>query len=125
LERIEEAVSRLPASYNIAAGAIAAPDGVTGDAAIRSMLGQLLVLLKKMDNPRSTVTVESPVLKYQVAEMMANVPNPELLAKWKALFEQTFTYDEPQKAGRNQITYRELIAAIIASELQFRNFTHW
>lgn len=126
VDSIEQRIKELSADYDIPAEVVKVPEGLTGDAAVRSMLGQLLVFAKKMDNPDSTITVDSPALQHQVAEMMEDGrPNPEMLQKWKTLYEQTYTYDEPLKAGRNHMTYRELISAIVSSELQFRNFTHW
>ena len=88
------------------------------------LLKRLLLHVKKRAGD-DMVTVDSPALQLQAKNMMCWGLRPDLCDKMTGCLKSKYTYDEPAKAGRESMTYRELLFAITESENQFRPLTHW
>ena len=65
-----------------------------------------------------------PVFIKQVEDMMAS-GRPGLYDKAQELNKKEFVYDKPEQEGRDTMTLRELLEAIVESEKVFRPLTHF
>lgn len=89
---------------------------------IRPILLDMLLKIKIMDGKQ--ITADDPALKEQVAKLL-NGSHPGLHEKKKQLAKASFTYSKPAQEGRDTMTLRELLEAIVESEKVFRPLTHF
>jgi hypothetical protein len=88
---------------------------------VEPMLYELMFKVKIKDGNKEP---DEAALKAQVAQMM-NSSRPGLYEKFSKLQDASFIYDKPAKEGRDTMTLRELLEAVVESEKFFRPLTHF